>query len=513
MASIEYVVRATDAASTVFAKIAASADGLDSQLEDLSKRVATPEVDLKDAKFTAGIIRAAERLDKLSAKVAEPGADLSDTKFQAEILKINAQLDRLDARHVTADVKVKVDQSALSKLRGLLGAAGKGAGGLGAAGGLFAAGSAGIGLAGPIGAAGVAMAAFGAVAIPTIMKVEGAQQQLTAATLAYQKATTAAGRQSALAAQAQATSDLSRSEKALMGPLADLAKLWANLEAALAPVTLYVVKFADVILREAMPAIRTLAHAGGAMVTAFLAPLDQLIASGTFRQFIASLVKFGDAASAIMGPAVESLLKAFMQLFIQTMPSGLKILRALLPAIVQMVVDLTPAIVAVTNMTAAVITWLSKSRLLVPALFAITGALIAMKLALLSNPFVLIAAAVAALAFVIIKYHKQIWSFLTGIWGDIFGFLKRTWGDIAQWSARTWDDIYSHTAGVVIRLGHNVETQFNSIRHAIADAFDAVRHVFAGFGHSIADTFDRVRRFQGQFDAFGKDIGLVRHWI
>ena len=72
MASIQYVVSATDAASAVFAKIGASADGLDKQLEDLGKRVADPEVRLDDAKFTLGMIRAAERLDKLSAKVADP---------------------------------------------------------------------------------------------------------------------------------------------------------------------------------------------------------------------------------------------------------------------------------------------------------------------------------------------------------------------------------------------------------------------------------------------------------
>ena len=49
MASIQYVVSATDAASGVFKKIALSADSLDRQLADLSKRVATPEVNLKDA--------------------------------------------------------------------------------------------------------------------------------------------------------------------------------------------------------------------------------------------------------------------------------------------------------------------------------------------------------------------------------------------------------------------------------------------------------------------------------
>src|SRR6266568_1032917 len=104
MASIQYVVSATDAASGVFTKIGLSADRLDKQLADLSKRIATPEVDLKDAKFTLGMVNAAKRLDKLSAAMATPGVDLEDPKFQLEMLRINAQLDRLDKRHVTATV-------------------------------------------------------------------------------------------------------------------------------------------------------------------------------------------------------------------------------------------------------------------------------------------------------------------------------------------------------------------------------------------------------------------------
>src|SRR5262249_61813956 len=116
MASIEYVVNATDAASGVFAKIAASADGLDKQLEDLSKRVADPEVTLEDSKFTLGMIRAAERLDKLSAKVADPSVEVDTTKAQVEILRINAMLDRLGAKQVTAEVKVNVDRGMLGIL-------------------------------------------------------------------------------------------------------------------------------------------------------------------------------------------------------------------------------------------------------------------------------------------------------------------------------------------------------------------------------------------------------------
>src|SRR6516162_2488114 len=118
MASIQYVVSATDAASAVFAKIGASADGLDKQLEDLGKRVADPEVNLEDSKFTLGMIRAAERLDKLSAKVADPTVEVDTAKAQVEILRINAMLDRLGAKKVDVTVGVDRKSGIFSRLAG-----------------------------------------------------------------------------------------------------------------------------------------------------------------------------------------------------------------------------------------------------------------------------------------------------------------------------------------------------------------------------------------------------------
>ena len=139
MASIQYVVNATDAASGVFARIAASADGLDKQLEDLGKRVADPEVNLKDTKFTLGIVRAAQRLDKLNAMIADPEVTVDTAKAQTEILRINAMLDRLDAKRVNVTVDVNRRGGIFGALTGLFGAGG-GAGGAAAAGAPAAAG-------------------------------------------------------------------------------------------------------------------------------------------------------------------------------------------------------------------------------------------------------------------------------------------------------------------------------------------------------------------------------------
>jgi hypothetical protein len=55
-------------------------------------------------------------------------------------------------------------------------------------------------------------------------------------------------------------------------------------------------------------------------------------------------------------------------------------------------------------------------------------------------------------------------------------------------SAHTWDQIFSNTIGTVIRLGHNVETQFDSLRHGIAVTFDGARHDIASAWDSIWST-------------------------
>src|SRR5258708_21284563 len=103
--------------------------------------------------------------------------------------------------------------------------------GLGASGGILAAGSGLLAMAGPIGAAGLALGAFGAVAVPVLMKVEKAHQALTAAQLQYNKATTAAGRATALKADAAATAGLTSQQIGLMGQVADLGRKFSCLAA------------------------------------------------------------------------------------------------------------------------------------------------------------------------------------------------------------------------------------------------------------------------------------------
>src|SRR6266702_1407610 len=305
MASIQYVVSATDAASGVFKKIALSADSLDRQLADLSKRIATPSVDLKDAKFTLGVVNAAKRLDKLAAVVADPAAEVDTAKAQTEILRITAMLDRLDAKRV--EVKVNVDRSMLSRLGGLLGGGGGAGGAAGIAGGALGIGAA-IGpllvglsqVASALAAAGAGVAAFGALSIPQFSAVGDALSQIKTDTDAYERATTAASKSLALKHIRQDWADLTGPQAAAVKGIQGLEAEFGKLSAKLAPVTFKVLNDGLKIANQLLPSLLPFATAAGNAIDGLLKGLGKCTQSAGFKAFVSQL-------QALSGPAITAL--------------------------------------------------------------------------------------------------------------------------------------------------------------------------------------------------------------
>jgi hypothetical protein len=364
--------------------------------------------------------------------------------------------------------------------------------GLGASGGILAAGSGLVAMAGPIGAAGLALGAFGAIAIPVLSKVHAAQVKLTAAQLQYSKATTAAGRATALKAEQQATAGLTDQQKGLMGQVAALGKQFASLEAILTPVVITVASMAAQLGNALMPVLFTLATAGAKLLTGMLRPLLALISSPFFTVFTKQIAAMAVQMGPVLGQAVAGLLKWLMQLFIAVMPAGLKILKLLLPALLVMLTELIPVIAVTAQVVAVILKWLGANKLLVPALWLLVGAFVAMKLSLLSNPIFLIGAAIAVLAFLVVKYHKQIWEFIVRIWHDIIGFLVRTWNDFLGFAKKWWPLIFG-VAGLIVmyhndifafirRIWNDIVAFFKRIWGDIGKAFKAgVRYVVDRF--------------------------------
>jgi len=209
VATLEYLVRAIDQASGTFQKVGLSADVLDRQLSDLSKKVATPTVDLNDKAAAKNLAEFAVKLDRLSARVASPKITMEGLhRAQLDILKLDAQLDALNGKEVDVTVDVNTKRGIFSRLgagaggllSGLQGAAGAGAGG---AGGLGALGPFGIGVL-IAGAAALAPAGIplglgalvgGGGALGALKIGSGAEQKLLSMQQSLQNATTSTTRQ------------------------------------------------------------------------------------------------------------------------------------------------------------------------------------------------------------------------------------------------------------------------------------------------------------------------------
>jgi len=322
--------------------------------------------------------------------------------------------------------------------------------GLGASGGILAAGSGLLAMAGPIGAAGIALGAFGAVAVPILGKVAKAHAALTAAQLQYNAATTSAGRATALKAEQQATAGLTGQQAGLMGTVAGLEKSFGRLENQMTPVVVGVAQVAVKLATALMPVMVKLVPVGAKILTDFLVPFTKLLNSPVGVQFFAAVAKFGGQLGTILGPGVVALLGILMKLFVAVMPSGVKILALLLPALEQMATQLIPIVTVAAKVVVVVMSWLAANKLLVPALWLLVGAFIALKLSLLTNPIFLIGAAIAVLAIVIIRYHKQIWDFIVRIWHDIVTFIVRTWNDFLGF-ARAWWPLLLGPAGLIVK--------------------------------------------------------------
>ncbi len=331
-------------------------------------------------------------------------------------------------------------KSHAGRMNSILGGIGKGLLGGALGGGALAGGSGLLAMAGPLGALTAGFAAFGAVATTEIGKVEKKGAVLTG------------------------------QQKQLKGAVDGLKNTWGQLADKMAPVITAVAKLAGHFLKGLMPALKVLVPAGANMIKLFLTPLLNLIKTPLFKKFVDDMVRFGSQAAKITGKGFADLVRVLMQLFIQLMPSGVKILRQLLPALVTMVTQLTPIIVLFANWFAIAVKWLAKNKLLVPALWLIVGALIAMKAAVLTNPVTLIAAAVILLAFVVIKYHKQIWSFLVRIWHDVFKFVKRIWDDILNF-AKQWWPLLLGPAGLIIKYHKQIGGFFSRFWNDILNFF------------------------------------------
>jgi len=498
---------------------------LKARLDELKAERADVKVDLEDKDAVAKAAALDARIDALSKRVASPRIDLAGaSRAVAELAAVDAAMHRTEAESTVRD-KLAMTGANL----------GKGVG-------LFGLGSLALSAAGPLAAAGLAVGAFGAVAIPVLTKIGTAQTALTAAQQQYNKvaanesiqlaaATTAKQRASievaaskqramALDAEKQATAGLTSQQKGLMGQVSQLSGMWSKVEAALTPVVVNVAKVALSVAQDLMPAFQALASVGGNALETILGYLGQFVRTPFFAGFIKEMTQLADQVAPLLGQSLVGVLQVFAQLFEQAGPAGVQLLQVLLPLIVQLAGDLVPVIAAVTKVVVAVLQWLEKTHLLLPVL-----ALVAIAILTMEAPIAAVVAAVAILIAIGVElaknWHKiwgdirnwieDVWNWIKGHWPLLLGILTGPIGLAAAWIIQHWrqithvfseviDWIKGHWKVILAWLVDPIGMAVYEIRthtHEIAQTFDKLRHdiasILGGLRHDVASAFDSVR--------------------
>jgi hypothetical protein len=273
-------------------------DALKARLTEIGKRVETARVGVKgDKEATYALDKMALKLDSLGRRVSSPKISLQGAaRAGVEITGLDLALghldDKLSASHGSVVSGANRALSALGNMAtsgiGFINPLTIGIGVLAAimAGPLIAA----------IGAITVGFAAFGAGAIGEISKVLKAHEKLLAAQQAYEKATTRAGRQSALKAEQLATEGLTGSEKGLLGMLTQLQHEFGKLEKAARPEVVQAFASALHLLKDLLPALRPLAVAAGKALVEFEGSMIRWVEGPSGRKFLAWMRSDGPKA-------------------------------------------------------------------------------------------------------------------------------------------------------------------------------------------------------------------------
>jgi hypothetical protein len=464
VATLEYLVKATDASSAVFQKIALSADHLDKQLGDLSKRIATPEVDLKDAKFTLGMVNAAKRLDKLSAMVADPAVEVDTAKAQTEILRITAMLDRLDGKEVTVDV---------DRRGGIFARLGRGAGGIlgGIGGGASAAGGAIGGLGSALGPSGMGAAIAAAIAgaatlTPALLPLGLGGLVGGGAALGGLKLGSDAFKQlQALQKQLRGVTGTTAASQAarqrISGQIAALRGSQGT-QIRLGEAGADVTSTLSAVFMQALTS-RGPGEAGHPGAPSFLASL-----TGILKQ-IAGFIKS-------IGPGLGDLFRAsvpYLKLFVHFLEQAAKVL---LPVFTESLKEMKPFLPLIAQGLMQIVQGFAGFiKAIGPAGMQASAKIFVFLTKVMAGAMVGLGHAINWLA-----EHVPTWVHNIAAWWDRL----RHWTDVAFTRMRhdiaaIWDAIFSNSIGRVIRGGHDIEREFNAWRHGIAVIFDGVRHDIA----------------------------------
>lgn len=484
MATIQYVVNAVDSASATFARIAGSADDLITQIDDLGSKSATARVGLegdKEAKLTLDSLDL--KLGRLAEKVATPGIDVKGrAAAQLAIDRVSLAMDRLDAKRARIHIEGTgpagwLDRrlfSALGGGSGALGAAAPAAGGglslggwgalAGAIAGVTALLSGAGGIIPALTSATMGVGAFGVLAIPTFTKVSGAITKIKADTAAYDRATTAAAKSTALKHIHEDWAALSPAQAAIVKGVQGLGNEFSKLSAKLAPTALKVFNDGLKIANKLLPDLLPFALIAGSAIDRLLKQFDKFASSPGFRSFLLQMENIAGPAIIIIGQGLGRITVAIGKLLLALMnPNMLRALSGLFTTIQWVIQGLA---FAISYTTPRIIDKFHK----------------------------------IAVAFDFVRHSAAIFGHDTAYAFDTF---RRNVAAMGHNTAVIWDTLRHDAAAT----GHDIAHTFDVLRHDLAVAWDTIwRNTVTRVANGISDTVDWFRKLPGR--AVGALYGL-----
>lgn len=451
---------------------------LRADIDAVTKRAATFTIDADDKLGKAKLLDINTRLTKLGARVVQPGID--PNIVESGYLKASAALDEL-ARKRTVHVDVDVDQSVLSRVKGLIGGlggsggeTGGGGGGEEASGGIMEA------LSSPAGI--VAAVGVGLTALPFI-----AQAAAGGITAALGGALAGLGIAGALQS-AKVQASFTYLKNSAIDDLGDIGSSFV-------PVMQNILNTASSMLNKLTPIFSNAAQTISVPFHVFSNTLIKTFGSpqvtksindvaGAFGKLLTAVTpQLGGDMNQIAG-GISSIANA-----VSNNPQGLADFVHGLADIVSGTLNVIGALTRVANWVEANWDWFK--WVVVPEIAAIAAAV--------------------------------------SHWNDFQHSVANIFDGIRHDSADDWDGIYADTIGAVIRIGTEGIAQFDKFRHSVANVFDGLRHDTADdfnaiysdtignvirLGHDVEAQFNNLRHSSANiFDGLRSDVANIWNQI
>lgn len=334
-------------------------DGLRAKLEELSRTVAEARADVDDKEADAKLIALEAQLDAVSKKVASPRIDIAGaSRALAQVAAVDVAMDRLKAKADTEEAesagggvlgrillgrntngggaigglleKIPFLGGNLSKISETLGSIGteEGPSALEALGSIAGAGAgitlvaAAVGalvtevgaLATGLSAAALGVGSFAALAMPAFSAVTSAYSKIKTDQQAYNNALTATARNTALKKLQQDWANLDPAQRGAVKGLQSLTGEFSKMSKAFEPTAFKVFNQGLGIANQLMPYLGKFANAAAPAIEGLLGNLSKGLDSPSFKQFMDFLQSLSGPVITAVGSGMAGLAKDVMGL-------------------------------------------------------------------------------------------------------------------------------------------------------------------------------------------------------